>query len=54
MGEIVQWEEESPIVVLSLPGRGAVGADASKKSSSILSLGKLENQGAAVYKPPKS
>jgi hypothetical protein len=54
MSEIVQREERRAIVVLSLPGRGAVGANASKKSPAVFSLGKLENQGAAVYKPPKS
>jgi hypothetical protein len=54
MGEIVQREERSAIVILSLPGRGAVRASASKKSPAIFSFGKLESQGAAVYKPPKS
>src|SRR5438034_3784194 len=44
MGEIVQREKRGPIVVLSLPGRRTVGADASKESSAILALGKLENQ----------
>jgi hypothetical protein len=44
MGEVVEREKRSPIVVLSLPGRGTVGANASKKGSAILSLVKLENQ----------
>jgi hypothetical protein len=54
MYEVVQREERRAIVSLSLLGRGSVGANASKKSSAIFSLGKLENQGAAAYKPPKS
>ena len=54
VSEIVERKERCVFVVLALPGCGAIGANASQQSAAISSFCELQNQGAAVSKPPKS
>ena len=44
MGEIVEREKCGALIVLSLPCRRAVGANAAENSAAIFSLGKLDLQ----------
>jgi hypothetical protein len=44
MSEIVQRKKRSALIVLSLPRRRPVGADAAEKSEAIFSFGKLDFQ----------
>jgi hypothetical protein len=54
MRQVVERKERRMVALLLLPAHGAVATNTVQKDAPIFLFREMQNQGAAVYKPPKS
>jgi len=54
MHQIVKRKESGMLVIDTLPGGRPISASALQDGAAVSSFREFQNQGAAVYKPPKS